>query len=158
MKTTQKLLIAAIAASLSSVALAGGDMDDQRSAATSYGENQKGALYDQQNKSASGSSAAIDKPSFSALDTNNDGYVSEDEAKSEADSERLTEKWDTLDTNHDGRLDESEFARFEPVDPADQNSGSASDMQNQKSQRGDSADQGAQYDTDVEVPAGDEAY
>lgn len=59
---------------------------------------------------------ADDAPSFSRLDTNQDGMISKKEAQAgEEMNEKLTENWSELDTNKDDQLDRSEFAKFEPV-------------------------------------------
>ena len=49
---------------------------------------------------------------FSKLDTNHDGKISQDEAKKNRD---LTAKFNSVDSNHDSAVDEGEFARFEAV-------------------------------------------
>ena len=51
-----------------------------------------------------------EQSTFSQLDTNKDGKISQEEAKNNAD---LTDKFDSVDSNHDKVLDEGEFARFE---------------------------------------------
>jgi len=51
-----------------------------------------------------------EQSTFSKLDTNKDGKISQEEAKNNAD---LTDKFDSVDSNHDKVLDEGEFARFE---------------------------------------------
>ena len=45
-----------------------------------------------------------------SLDTDHDGYISQEEAMNNQD---LVNRWGELDTNADGQLDEEEFARFE---------------------------------------------
>jgi len=50
------------------------------------------------------------KAMFNKLDTNHDGYISQDESKADAD---LSRNWSTADTNKDGKLEESEFSAFE---------------------------------------------
>lgn len=47
-----------------------------------------------------------------ALDTDNNGTLSREEAKAVP---GLSEQWDTLDANKDGQLDPAEFAKFEVV-------------------------------------------
>ena len=49
-------------------------------------------------------------PSFSALDSNNDGYLSKDEAQSDP---SLKDQWAAIDSNGDGHIDKSEFSAFE---------------------------------------------
>jgi len=51
-----------------------------------------------------------DQDMFNKLDTNHDGYISQDEARSDRD---LAKDWKSADTNKDGKLDESEFSAFE---------------------------------------------
>ena len=51
-----------------------------------------------------------ERSAFSALDTNKDGKIDQEEAKQNAE---LTEKFDSADSNHDKAVDEGEFARFE---------------------------------------------
>lgn len=61
---------------------------------------------------------ATDKPSFSELDTDRDGLLSEKElqqAGGAIDTSRLAAKWPELDRDRDGHLDPSEFARMEVV-------------------------------------------
>jgi len=53
---------------------------------------------------------------FNKLDTNQDGYLSQDEAKENIE---LSKAWSDADLNKDGRLEESEFSAFEEtMDPA----------------------------------------
>ena len=47
---------------------------------------------------------------FMRLDTNHDGYISQDEAKADS---QLSQEWKTVDTNNTGKIDESEFSAFE---------------------------------------------
>lgn len=47
---------------------------------------------------------------FNKLDTNHDGYISREEARSDR---QLSQDWDSADTNQDGKLEESEFSAFE---------------------------------------------
>ena len=47
---------------------------------------------------------------FSQLDTNNDGKISQEEAKK---NPNLAIKFDSVDSNHDSAVDEGEFAQFE---------------------------------------------
>jgi len=47
-----------------------------------------------------------------ALDTDNNGTLSQEEAKA---IPGLSEQWETLDVNKDGQLDPAEFAKFEVV-------------------------------------------
>jgi len=47
---------------------------------------------------------------FSQLDSNKDGKISQEEAKNNRD---LTTKFNSVDSNHDNAVDEGEFARFE---------------------------------------------
>jgi hypothetical protein len=65
------------------------------------------------------------KDSFSKLDKDKNGYISQQEAKSNKD---LIEQWDTADADSDGQLEMSEFSAFEegraatftpPDDPED---------------------------------------
>lgn len=51
-----------------------------------------------------------DDVSFSALDSNSDGYLSKDEAESDA---GLKDQWAAIDSNADGHIDKSEFSAFE---------------------------------------------
>jgi hypothetical protein len=57
---------------------------------------------------------ADETPGFNALDANQDGYVSDEEAKN---TPELVERWLEIDTNRDNRLDESEFSALEAVQP-----------------------------------------
>jgi hypothetical protein len=59
--------------------------------------------------SAAGSKSS-DQAMFNKLDTNHDGYISKDEARS---NKELTEDWKRADRNRDDKLDESEFSAFE---------------------------------------------
>lgn len=86
------LAVAAVAASLSTVALAGEDK--------AHGDAMSAA------------------PDFSQLDSDSDGLVSRSElrdADANAHTDKLSEKWSELDIDQDGELDRSEFARFEPT-------------------------------------------
>lgn len=56
-----------------------------------------------------GTAYAGDCVSFSALDRNQDGAISKQEATA---IPRLSARWDILDSNSDGRIDEAEFARY----------------------------------------------
>ena len=51
-----------------------------------------------------------ERDAFSKLDTNQDGKISQEEAKKNA---SLAKKFESVDSNHDQTLDEGEFARFE---------------------------------------------
>jgi Ca2+-binding EF-hand superfamily protein len=51
-----------------------------------------------------------EQKTFSQLDSNKDGKISQDEAKDNAD---LATKFESIDSNHDNAVDEAEFARFE---------------------------------------------
>ena len=50
--------------------------------------------------------------SYQDLDTDNDGYLSNDEAQN---MPELAGQWDTTDSNRDDRIDKSEFAVFETI-------------------------------------------
>lgn len=47
---------------------------------------------------------------FKQLDTDQDGYISAEEAQAHGD---LTSQWDSVDQNSDGQVDQSEFSAFE---------------------------------------------
>jgi Ca2+-binding EF-hand superfamily protein len=47
---------------------------------------------------------------FKSLDTNKDGYISQQEAKA---NPKLAKQWDSADANSDGKIEESEFSAFE---------------------------------------------
>ncbi len=59
---------------------------------------------------------AQSQQTFTALDNNNDGLLSAEEAAAE---EKLTQRWDELDSDADNQLDAIEFSRFEA--PAEKN-------------------------------------
>ena len=59
---------------------------------------------------ASSVAVAGDKVSYQALDANQDGQISPEEA---AAMPALNDQWTTLDTNADGMLDRAEFAKME---------------------------------------------
>lgn len=91
-----KLTVAIAATTLCGAAIAGGDKD-------------KTTMYDK---------SMAEQPSFTALDADHNGTLSQTELRNAADtntSDQLTRKWSELDRNQDGELDRTEFARFEPV-------------------------------------------
>lgn len=47
---------------------------------------------------------------FNKLDTNQDGYISQDEAKADS---HLSQNWNAADPNNNGKINESEFSAFE---------------------------------------------
>src|SRR6266852_3434652 len=59
---------------------------------------------DVQPSSAAGGSVSHEAVGFQALDDNEDGFISRDEAKGTS----LENRFDALDTDHDGRLSPSE--------------------------------------------------
>jgi len=59
--------------------------------------------------SFSGTAYAGDCVSFSALDRNQDGAISREEASA---IPRLASRWSVLDSNSDGAISETEFARY----------------------------------------------
>jgi EF hand domain-containing protein len=52
------------------------------------------------------SSSSSSDDHFSRLDTNHDGFVSRDEARSDP---ALTRDWSKIDTDHDNKISRSEF-------------------------------------------------
>lgn len=59
----------------------------------------------------SGTAVSADFPAtFEALDTNGDGYISNEEASARKD---VTKSWQAIDKNTDNKLDISEFDAFE---------------------------------------------
>lgn len=65
--------------------------------------------------SKEGSKGAMSEGSqqFSALDANQDGKISKDEAQGS-----LKENWTKADANSDGNVDQSEFSAFEAENPS----------------------------------------
>lgn len=57
---------------------------------------------------SSGASLAVHESEFSRLDTNQDGYISRDEA-----SGKLVDEYASADHDEDGLVDQSEFSAFE---------------------------------------------
>ena len=55
---------------------------------------------------------AAENSSDAVLDTDNNGTLSQEEAKA---IPGLSEQWEALDVNKDGQLDPAEFAKFEVV-------------------------------------------
>lgn len=53
---------------------------------------------------------ATTKESFNKLDKDQNGYISQQEAK---DNKQLLEQWDSVDADADGKLEMSEFSAFE---------------------------------------------
>ena len=47
---------------------------------------------------------------FDAIDTDGDGYISEQEAQLQ---QRLLDSWEDVDLNSDGKVDHTEFSAFE---------------------------------------------
>lgn len=60
------------------------------------------------------SAYATEQPSFSALDTDHDKAISQQEASG---IPELIDQWQTLDTNADGKLDFEELAKFAAPEP-----------------------------------------
>jgi len=58
---------------------------------------------------AAGSSSTMQE-NFNKLDTNQDGYISQQEAQAD---KQLTQDWSKADSNQDGQIDQSEFSAFE---------------------------------------------
>lgn len=54
---------------------------------------------------------------FNVLDTNGDGFISEQEAKAQ---QQLLEEWKKADLNSDGKIDQSEFSVFDTENSAPQ--------------------------------------
>ena len=65
---------------------------------------------DTQNPDAVAEHQGTQVEGLQGLDTDHDGYISQEEAMNNQD---LVNHWGELDTNADGQLDEEEFARFE---------------------------------------------
>jgi hypothetical protein len=61
-----------------------------------------------------GSTGNMKTPSFSELDANSDGQISQDEA---AGSQALQQHWQSADTNGDQKIDRTEFSAFEEQKP-----------------------------------------
>ncbi len=57
-----------------------------------------------------GESGMTSSPGFTALDADNSGYISQEEAMA---SDELVQNWSDVDANSDGVIDSSEFAAFE---------------------------------------------
>lgn len=57
-----------------------------------------------------GGAMSTTKATFNKLDANQDGYISQEEAKVHAE---LSQGWSDADLNRDGKLEESEFSAFE---------------------------------------------
>ena len=81
-----------IGTSVSATGMGGGMKSHERSGAAASADQNHGAM------------------SFSKLDTNQDGVVSEQEAASNT---RLTDRFQRLDSDNSGSLDKGEFAQFE---------------------------------------------
>lgn len=66
--------------------------------------------------SVMGAGAKSAQAMFNKLDTNQDGYISQDEAKADT---QLSKNWSDADLNKDGKVEESEFSAFEiSMEPA----------------------------------------
>lgn len=61
-----------------------------------------------------------DQQQFQKLDTNNDGKISQDEAKADP---QLDKQFSSADSNHDNAVDQGEFAQFEAQSQGSQGSG-----------------------------------
>lgn len=66
---------------------------------------------------ASGTSAGQDNTSYQALDLDNDGIISEQEADAVP---QLKEAWKQVDANMDGQVDRAEFSAFEITEPKEE--------------------------------------
>ena len=82
----------AVASGVSATEIGGGTQSHERPGAASSMDQRHNAM------------------SFSRLDTNQDGMVSEQEAASNT---RLSERFQRLDSDNSGSLDKGEFAQFE---------------------------------------------
>jgi hypothetical protein len=60
--------------------------------------------------SVSAGEKSTTKESFNKLDKDQNGYISQQEAK---DNKQLLEQWDSVDADADGQLEMSEFSAFE---------------------------------------------
>jgi Ca2+-binding EF-hand superfamily protein len=56
--------------------------------------------------------AVAGEDAFMALDVNEDGYISAQEAAAD---ESLHQRWETTDANQDGQVDAAEFSAFEAM-------------------------------------------
>jgi Ca2+-binding EF-hand superfamily protein len=60
--------------------------------------------------------AVASEDTFMKLDTNEDGYISAQEAAAD---ETLHQRWETTDANQDGQIDAAEFSAFESMESTD---------------------------------------
>ena len=97
-------LFLSAALSLPVVALGAQPMDPVGGTSPDQSEAQPEAQPDVQPSSAAGGSVSDEAVGFQALDENEDGFISRDEAKGTG----LDNRFDALDVDHDGRLSPSE--------------------------------------------------
>jgi|SRR6266852_1189332 len=100
------LCLAAVVAAFSLSALAAEPVDQPEP----FNTNQVTAPAAQPN-AAAGGSAGDEQIGFQALDENEDGFISRDEAS----GTYLAPRFDALDTDHDGQLSPSEVAAGTPA-------------------------------------------
>lgn len=92
---------------LTSYAAALDASESQRSTADEYAD----AATEKATQHAADQADSMKSATFSQLDTNGDGYLSQTELQ-EAPTD-LSANHDTLDSNQDGQVDQTEFAAFE---------------------------------------------
>jgi Ca2+-binding EF-hand superfamily protein len=68
--------------------------------------------------------AVAGEDAFMALDANEDGYISAQEAAAD---ESLHQSWEITDANQDGQVDAAEFSAFEAMGSSDTSTESSSE-------------------------------
>lgn len=102
----KKISLAVLAAAFSGMVLAGeeGMMESMKGAA--------GAAMDAAKEDVQKVAEAAKGSGMSALDTNQDGVISAEEAQANPD---LAKSFESIDENKDGKIDAAEFAQFEAI-------------------------------------------
>ena len=101
----RNLWLAAVVSAFSLPAAVGAQSSGDNARAPAVGELQSQPAINQPAANASGGGSSVDADTFNQVDTDEDGFISRDEAKGTS----LQNRFDLLDLNHDGQLSPSEM-------------------------------------------------